>query len=229
MIWPEIWLSIDLASSQSTVALHSLNDTQIPLQIQEELVGERSLNSDNLILKLKYVLDQNQIELGRVTRFITSAGPGSFTGIRLAYSTIKAFALSTNATIEVVSGTEVRALAWFRQNNHTQNKVIIGTQIGTDRYFKDTYQWRTGELCHLSHQRVSGSVLFSGDTSRGGEICLIDRNRQGISATKFLVFPLTASHLGDMLPFCKTRKSYAGYRSWLPLVPQYDGEEWGVL
>jgi len=79
------------------------------------LVGEISSaaalsHSERLLASVDLLLKQNGLTIGGMDGFAVAAGPGSFTGIRIGLSTVKAFAFASGKPVAAVSTLE--ALAW---------------------------------------------------------------------------------------------------------------------
>lgn len=59
--------------------------------------------SENLIPDLGKILAENKINVKNVDEIVVSIGPGSYTGTRIALTTAKIFAASTNCKIKTIS------------------------------------------------------------------------------------------------------------------------------
>jgi len=79
------------------------------------LIGEVSSeaglsHSERLLASVDFLLKKNGLKIEDMDGFAVAAGPGSFTGIRIGLSTVKAFAFASGKPVASVSGLE--ALAW---------------------------------------------------------------------------------------------------------------------
>ena len=79
-------LSITTSSKICGVAI--LEDTQI---IDEINLNNGLTHSESLMPLIKQILDKNSLALSNIDLLVCDIGPGSFTGIRIGISTIKAF------------------------------------------------------------------------------------------------------------------------------------------
>lgn len=91
-------LSLDTSTDKGSIALLK----------NEDLIGAIFLSqkrgySQILIPSIDFLLNQHSLSLGDIDGFSVSIGPGSFTGIRIGISCIKAFSLALNKKIAPVS------------------------------------------------------------------------------------------------------------------------------
>jgi tRNA threonylcarbamoyladenosine biosynthesis protein TsaB len=98
-------LALDTTSPQGSVAL--LED--------DNLLGEITLAgagspSQYLLKAIDFLLHQFSVSLKDVEGYAVATGPGSFTGIRVGLSTVKAFGLASGKPIAPISG--IKALAY---------------------------------------------------------------------------------------------------------------------
>ena len=77
---------------------------------------------------LDSLLTSQNLQLGQVDRYLTTSGPGSFTGLRIAWSSLKAFALAHQKSLWVVPSDEARARAWLMKN--PGQKISLLTPLG---------------------------------------------------------------------------------------------------
>jgi len=101
-----ITLSVDLSSPTGTLALFKgttlLHELELP---------ETQSHSELFLGALDSLLTSQGLTLEQVDRYLTTSGPGSFTGLRIAWSSLKAFALANGKPLLVVAGDEARARA----------------------------------------------------------------------------------------------------------------------
>ena len=98
-------LALDTTTTSGSVALL---DNAYPAG---EISIEASLShSERLLASIDFLLRQNGLKAEDMDGFAVAAGPGSFTGIRIGLSTVKAFAFASGKPVAAVSALE--ALAW---------------------------------------------------------------------------------------------------------------------
>lgn len=94
-------LSIDTSSPVCSVAL--LEDNK---QIKELNIVNTKTHSENLMPLVKELLDSTNCSLADVGLIVCDKGPGSFTGIRIGISSVKAMAEVYNIPVASVSSLE---------------------------------------------------------------------------------------------------------------------------
>ena len=98
-------LSIETSSKVCAVAL--FENEQL---IKEELIEDENTHSVKLMPLVDKLLKETNTKITDIDLFASDVGPGSFTGIRIGVSTIKAFLDVTNK--KVVGITSLEALAY---------------------------------------------------------------------------------------------------------------------
>ncbi|MCE5312438.1 MAG: tRNA (adenosine(37)-N6)-threonylcarbamoyltransferase complex dimerization subunit type 1 TsaB [Nitrospiraceae bacterium] len=78
--------------------------------VAELRINVRTTHSEGLMPAIDFLLHRAGLSIGDMDLFSVSAGPGSFTGLRVGLSTVKGLAFSTGKPIAAVSSLE--ALAW---------------------------------------------------------------------------------------------------------------------
>jgi tRNA threonylcarbamoyladenosine biosynthesis protein TsaB len=98
-------LALDTTTTSGSVALL---DNARPVG---EISSEAELShSERLLASVDFLLKQNGLRVEDLDGFAVAAGPGSFTGIRIGLSTVKAFAYASGKPVAAVSTLE--ALSW---------------------------------------------------------------------------------------------------------------------
>ena len=97
-------LSIETSGSVCAVAL-SENDNLI----REKIIEDENTHSVKLMPLINQLLNETNISINEIDLFACDIGPGSFTGIRIGVSTIKAFMDVTNKKVVGVTSLEVLA------------------------------------------------------------------------------------------------------------------------
>jgi len=98
-------LALDTTTGSGSVALLE-ND-----RLVAEINAESGLtHSARLLRAVDHLLKQNGLDIKGIDGFAVAAGPGSFTGIRIGLSTVKAFAFASRKTVAPVSSLAALAL-----------------------------------------------------------------------------------------------------------------------
>ena len=98
-------LAIDTSSKMESVAL--LNDREV---ISEQSNMVKTNHAASLLLSIKHTLSTTGVGIEEIDLFALTTGPGSFTGLRIAASTVKGLALATGKP--VVGIQTLKALAF---------------------------------------------------------------------------------------------------------------------
>lgn len=109
-------LAIDTSSKICSVAI--LEDNKL---IDEINLDNGKTHSENLMPIVQEILSKNNIELENIGLISCCVGPGSFTGIRIGVSSIKAMAEVYNIPVASVTSLEILA----RADSSEKNKVAL--------------------------------------------------------------------------------------------------------
>lgn len=115
-------LSIDTSSKICSVSILEDTDLVIEKHIENELT-----HSQKLMPMIDETLKEAKLNLSNFDLYACSVGPGSFTGVRIGVSTIKAFCDVTNIQIAAVSSLE--SLAYNTLNSNYKNDASLVLSI----------------------------------------------------------------------------------------------------
>lgn len=119
-------LAIDTSTVAASVAV--LEDDRI---LGEEYTAYKLKHSEKLLPMIKHLLEDVRLTIDDIDYFAVGNGPGSFTGLRIAAATVKAFSQTKNKPIISVSSLEACA-----NNVKGLNDVIF---VIFDAQRNDTY------------------------------------------------------------------------------------------
>lgn len=163
-------LSLDTSALVAAVAV-----TEDDRLLGEYMLNHRKTHSQQLIAMIRELLDSLELAPGDMDVFAASTGPGSFTGLRIGVTTIKAMAYATGKP--VVSVPTLDAMAYnIPISSFTICPVMDArnNQVYTALYdWKDNAQKRIteylgipiSELVKLIKDR-SKKVIFVGDAAK---------------------------------------------------------------
>lgn len=97
-------LAVDTSSAVATVAI--VDDERL---VAEEILNNKLTHSETIMPMIKSVLDKAEIEVSDIDVFAAVTGPGSFTGLRIGVSAVKALAHAANKPCASVSTLEAMA------------------------------------------------------------------------------------------------------------------------
>lgn len=147
-IMPVLILAVDTSSRQGSLAV--LRDQQVLAAtggFSDEPYASR------LFADLSRVLGEAQVNLEQIDVFAVAAGPGSFTGLRVGLTAVKAWAEVFNRPIAAISGLEAVAV----QARSTDRLLAPVIDARGGRFFGAIYRWMdpsAGQLQLLGEEVV---------------------------------------------------------------------------
>lgn len=159
-----IILSCDTSTLLGSVAIHK--DGQ--LLVEKSLMRQGS-HSDALNLLIKDCLDQAKLTLNNIDVFATGLGPGSFTGIRISFNTMKTFASTFAKPMAGIDS--LKSLAYL--NRHQAKEICCAINAFKNMLYIATYkiegdsviETRPPQVVRVQelHNFLQTSILFVGD------------------------------------------------------------------
>lgn len=168
-------LAIDTSSKICSVAI--LEDTEI---IVEKHIENETTHSQKLMPLIDNILKLTKLTLADFDLFACSVGPGSFTGVRIGVSTIKAFCDVTNIKVASVSSLESLAYNTLDSNYKEDAKLVLSmidakndnVYYGLFKRNNDTFTLvedlgakNIEEMINILKKYHSSPILFVGDGS----------------------------------------------------------------
>ena len=161
-------LAVDTSSPSGSLAL--LRDTTV----QGWQVSSEEPYSAGLLRDTKDLLHRSHISLEEIELFAVNAGPGSFTGLRVGLTTVKAWAEVWQRPIAAVSGLEAMAIQASRlAAPDSAIAVVLDARRG--QIFGGLFRRRGGDAAMLD--RIGDEVLTTSDEflqslrTQIGEVC----------------------------------------------------------
>lgn len=109
-------LSLDTTTKVAAVSI-LYNDRIIEKSISNEVT-----HSEKMLPLIDEILKENNITLNDIDMYACINGPGSFTGIRIGLSTLKAFSFVDNKSIFSMPSTDLLTLIAYTNSGHFTNK-----------------------------------------------------------------------------------------------------------
>ena len=166
-------LAITTSSRICSVAVLEDTDTII-----EKHIDDGSTHSQKLMPMIKEILKECNLTLADFDLYACSVGPGSFTGVRIGVSTLKAFCDVTNVKAVSVSSLEGLAYNTLNSNFYDDTNIVcslIDAKNGNvycgiykkenDSFIQleDLYAKNINEVLCILGKYSSSSILFIGD------------------------------------------------------------------
>lgn len=194
----EYWLSLDLSSQSGSLALHHWTEAELRLITEVEL-PDGGKHSESLLPSLQSALAAARLDLKQVDRYLTCTGPGSFTGLRIAFAGLKAFHLVNQVPIELLSGHEIRALNYL-STHPAVSEVWVQTQVARESFLRTQFRYEKGKAFRLQEALVTAA--FSAPDE---------------------VAPLRARFLAEGLLRAQSRQTLQTWDEVATAVPEYFG------
>jgi tRNA threonylcarbamoyl adenosine modification protein YeaZ len=223
----EHWLAIDLSSPNGTLSVHRVEEGELPVLLQETKIGDAFQHSERFLDALDTTLRSQRLELAAIDRYLTPLGPGSFTGLRIALASLKAFSLALQKPIETVSASEARALAWLDSHPLDAECLLVLTHISMDKYVHSRFSRKLGGKVSLQGEKVIIGLELSDQEKLSTHVLMDERSFERLKPDKSLshaLFPLRANHLGIALPSASSRRTHGSLEELIILSPQYYGD-----
>ncbi len=211
----EIWLSLDLSAPVGSYSLHARQGDSLLLLSEVVTTGSPN-HTESAIERIRALLKEAGLPLEKVDRFLTPLGPGSFTGLRLAVSTLKAFAFALNRPITTMGASEARWLAHRGKQpgavltHSTSEKLVLSRFDGAGHPGFETIE---------RYDDINGEppLILLGDGRLPIEKLPESWQRQVVD------FPLRARHLAEAALRANSRRDYTNAGEWIALSPDYLG------
>jgi tRNA threonylcarbamoyladenosine biosynthesis protein TsaB len=190
-------LAIDTSSRTGSIAL--LKDEQV---LDEVSGHEETIYSTRLFRDLERLQSRAQFRMDQIDVFAIASGPGSFTGLRVGLTAVKAWAEVHGKPIAAVSALEaIAAQTKPVEVNSSKNGEIISP-------FMDA---RRGQLFVSSYRRLPGNPfrleLISKESIVSAEEFLESAKENSITGQPFLVSPTP-----NILPASLIQRFHPGAR-----------------
>lgn len=130
-------LAIDTSSSNLSIAITENDKILIELNF-----NSKQDHCTNLMPHIDYILNYINLDISEIDYFALSAGPGSFTGLRIGLATVKAFSTVFNKKIIPISTLKNLAYNLFVNNKYIA--PIIDAKSG--RVFAGIYKWEQNKI-----------------------------------------------------------------------------------
>ena len=140
-----VGFALDLSSPQGTFSLFHLDTSQV---IVHHTLPGTFTHSEKLLEHIENVLHKTGIRFNMIQEWITTRGPGSFTGLRIAFSTLKAFVAVTQKNLITVESPEARAHAYLLRLEPQiwPESLLVLSHLTAERYVLTHFDQKGGAL-----------------------------------------------------------------------------------
>ncbi|MTI71978.1 MAG: tRNA (adenosine(37)-N6)-threonylcarbamoyltransferase complex dimerization subunit type 1 TsaB [Firmicutes bacterium] len=214
-------LAIDTSSIVATCAI--LDDDKL---IGEYILNHKRTHSEKIMPIIKELLESCELEVKDIDCFAASIGPGSFTGLRIGVSTIKALAHATEK--KVLSVPTIDALAY---NIAFHNGLIVPMMDARrDRVYTGIYRWANGDLKIIRDQDVlevdklidilseyNECIVFNGD----GTKVYKEKIEKRLKNIKFAPRSVNITRASSVAELAMEKLKNGEEESYFKLIPEY--------
>lgn len=145
-------LAVDTCDSAGSVAV--LKGTALLGEVNME---SPVTHSERLMAAVDFMLKDLDLDISRMDGYAVAAGPGSFTGIRIGMSTVKALSFSFDKPVVPVS--RLKALA-FKLSDMEGGLICPFADAKKNQVYTALYSTREGELQEIVPEGARGPDAF---------------------------------------------------------------------
>jgi tRNA A37 threonylcarbamoyladenosine modification protein TsaB len=218
----DLGLALDLSSPAGTFSLFEISGSSSSLIEEFHLPGLMT-HSETFLAYLDASLKDKSWDSSLLKVLVTSSGPGSFTGLRIAYSSLKALARVHQLSLVTVEGPEAQAWNYFQQNpdTETDNEVAVLSYLTREKWLATLFKWGSKKLEKL--EAFAGTGAFSSQRNLSNVLVdpRISEKTRGDFVEKSLVSSLCSKHL-LAYPLLNSAQTFSA-DSVANLSPQYFG------
>ncbi|HWR35971.1 MAG TPA: tRNA (adenosine(37)-N6)-threonylcarbamoyltransferase complex dimerization subunit type 1 TsaB [Clostridia bacterium] len=164
-----IILGIDTSGREGSIALAQGDASSFEVLEFRPIAG--GTYSAQLIPQISEALDKRGIDKHEIDLFAVASGPGSFTGLRVGLSAVKALAdvlQKPIATVTVLEAIAINARRYLlregaRLADASNPRIIAALDAQRNEVFAGEYDFSVAASAKLGPQRVSESLLNMGD------------------------------------------------------------------
>lgn len=142
-------LAVDTSTMMSSISI--LEDDKI---IADSSINQEETHSEMLVPLIKRMLDDLKIKANDIDLFAIARGPGSFTGLRIGMTSLKAMAQALDKPIIGVS--TLKGMAYSIMND---GYVLAIIDARGKRYFAGLYKWNNNQLEMQFEEIIEENVL----------------------------------------------------------------------
>ncbi len=214
-------LAVDTSSNVATAAL--VSDNRL---IGENILNHKKTHSEKIMPMIDGLLRDSETDIGDVDLFAVAKGPGSFTGLRIGISTVKALAHATNKPVVGVSALE--GMAYNLYNVEGIISPIMDAR--RSQVYNGAYRWENGYLKEVISPRASSieeciesfkneeKVYFLGDGVPVYESVI--REKMGNRAI-FAPFTCLLQRASSLAALAQIKYEQGEFDTYASLVPIY--------
>lgn len=127
--------------------------------IAESFLNIKLTHSETLMPIIEQILSNARLTLKNIDGFAVTAGPGSFTGIRIGISAIKGLAFAEPKPVYSFSTLEAMALTF--EGSLTTDSIICGLMDARrNQFYNGLFKVKNGIVCRITEDRTIEAELL---------------------------------------------------------------------
>ncbi|MGQ8364040.1 tRNA (adenosine(37)-N6)-threonylcarbamoyltransferase complex dimerization subunit type 1 TsaB [Glaciecola sp. 1036] len=139
-------LAIDTSTEACSVALTYNGETDFIFEICPQQ------HSQKILTFVDQLLARNQIGLNAIDTLAYGCGPGSFTGVRIAASTVQGLAFGTDLPVAQVSTLAAMCYQNYKENKVSETLALIDARM--NEVYSGYYRCSEDGILHLAEEQV---------------------------------------------------------------------------
>lgn len=207
-------LSIDLSGRDASIAVFCETTGKL-IALELPALGPKHFPSESLHLDLTALFKEHELTPQDIGGLLTPHGPGSFTGMRIAYASIKAMAQSLGCPMLTVSGSEARARSFVRAfPEFSLEEVAVITQLSASAF----------SYSYLSEKTWLDLAFSQAASVSSHRVCLIEKtSTQTLPLAQTHVWDRKAAQLCQTFRECFSLQTHSTLEEIAACSPQYLG------
>ncbi|MBQ3125102.1 MAG: tRNA (adenosine(37)-N6)-threonylcarbamoyltransferase complex dimerization subunit type 1 TsaB [Clostridia bacterium] len=222
-------LAIDTSSFPASVAI-----ADDGILLGEYIIRNQRKHSQNIMMMTERLFDDLGMDISDIDVFAVTSGPGSFTGLRIGISSVRAFAQAMKKPVAAVNTLE--ALAY----NFSFSDTVIVPMLDArrDEVFTAAYRFKNGTAeeitppCVMTIDEIcetykTGNVIFTGDGAiiHKDELCGFTLAPMNLSETRASSLALAAYKKAEKNELCDYNHVSPLYLRKSQAEREYEGRE----
>ncbi|HPT86057.1 MAG TPA: tRNA (adenosine(37)-N6)-threonylcarbamoyltransferase complex dimerization subunit type 1 TsaB [Bacillota bacterium] len=209
-------LAIDTTELTATAAITC---GELPLAARQ-ISGTRTHSETMLPLVLE-LLEETGLTFSDIELYACSAGPGSFTGVRIGVSLIKGFAFGRSgkdgAPVPCSGVSALHALAYNLRGLGGEPFVACPVMDARrERFYNAMFEVSSGEITRLCPDRAISAEELAAELAQKylGRRVILCGGGTALAATAFSHLPNVSPAPGELLPECGVSVAVCAYRDF---------------
>ena len=141
-------LALDCSAKAVSVAIADENKL-----IAESFLNINLTHSETLMPMIEQVLSNSKISLNEIDSFAVTAGPGSFTGVRIGISAIKGLAFADEKPVYPFS--TLLAMALTFENSGFNGYILALMDARRNQFYNGLFKVENGKIIRISKDSLS--------------------------------------------------------------------------